>query len=213
MALVVSGGHTSLLLIDGVGVTQVGSTFDDAAGEAFDKIGRVLGLPYPGGPHIDRLARLGSVAHRFPRGLSRRQDLERHPFDFSFSGLKTAVARWVEARQDAGEVFSVADVAASVADAVSDVLVSKTVAACRAFDVDTVVVGGGFSANSQLRARLAAAGAEAGLTVRIPPPRLCTDNGVMVAAAGAQAMRRGLAPSPLDLAADSALPMTSLIVR
>ncbi|GMA22673.1 hypothetical protein GCM10025864_04320 [Luteimicrobium album] len=106
MALVVSGGHSSLLLVDDIAtkVTELGSTLDDAAGEAFDKVGRLLGLPYPGGPHIDRLAREGNPdAIRFPRGLTAAKDQEKHAYDFSFSGLKTAVARWVETKRDAGE--------------------------------------------------------------------------------------------------------------
>ncbi|MDR1428631.1 MAG: tRNA (adenosine(37)-N6)-threonylcarbamoyltransferase complex transferase subunit TsaD [Bifidobacteriaceae bacterium] len=212
LALVVSGGHTSLLLIEGGRVVEVGATLDDAAGEAFDKIGRVLGLPYPGGPHIDRLAREGNpAAYRFPRGLMRRQDLERHPFDFSFSGLKTAVARWIEAHEDDGAPIPLADVAASFSEAVSDVLVAKTLTAAREFDVSTIVVGGGFSANSQLRERIAAAAARSGLEVRIPPLALCTDNGPMIAAAGAYALRHGLAPSGLDLGADSAMPMGRVV--
>jgi N6-L-threonylcarbamoyladenine synthase len=212
MALVVSGGHTTLLLIEGATVTEVGATLDDAAGEAFDKIGRLLALPYPGGPHIDRLARAGNpAAYRFPRGLTRRQDLERHPFDFSFSGLKTAVARWIEAHADDAAPLPIEDLAASFSEAVSDVLVAKTLAACRAFDVTTVVVGGGFSANSQLRQRIQEAGTRNGLTVRIPPMALCTDNGTMIAAAGVHALRHGLPASSLDIGADSSLPMHHLV--
>ncbi|MDR0432654.1 MAG: tRNA (adenosine(37)-N6)-threonylcarbamoyltransferase complex transferase subunit TsaD [Bifidobacteriaceae bacterium] len=211
MALVVSGGHTSLMLIEGATITPIGATLDDAAGEAFDKIGRLLDLPYPGGPHIDRLAQQGDrAAYHFPRGLTRRQDLERHPFDFSFSGLKTAVARQIESWMDDAVPIPTADLSASFSAAVSDVLVSKTVAACRAFDVDTVVVGGGFSANSQLRHQIAQAGEQAGLTVRIPPLSLCTDNGAMIAAAGAHAIVHGQPPSALDLGADSSLPTTHL---
>ena len=159
MALVVSGGHSSLLLVDDtVGITELGQTLDDAAGEAFDKVGRLLGLPYPGGPHIDRLAREGDpTAIRFPRGLTAAKDQAKHATDFSFSGLKTAVARWVEAKQDAGEEIPLNDVAASFSDAVSDVLTAKTIAACHAHGVDTLVIGGGFSANSQLRDMAAAA--------------------------------------------------------
>ena len=116
VALLVSGGHSSLLRVSDVtaDVVPLGQTIDDAAGEAFDKVARLLGLPFPGGPHIDREARSGSsVAIDFPRGLTSRRDLERHRFDFSFSGLKTAVARWVEAREAAGEPVPVSDVAAS----------------------------------------------------------------------------------------------------
>ena len=210
MALVVSGGHTTLLRVEDVvtGVTELGSTLDDAAGEAFDKVGRLLGLPYPGGPHVDRLAREGDpTAIRFPRGLTAAKDQERHAYDFSFSGLKTAVARWVEAREDAGEEVPLADVAASFADAVADVLVAKTIAACEREGIDTLVVGGGFSANSQLRELAAERCAAAGVTLRIPPLRFCTDNGAMIAALGAAAVRRGVAPSPLELPVDSSMPL------
>ncbi|MCB2176217.1 MAG: tRNA (adenosine(37)-N6)-threonylcarbamoyltransferase complex transferase subunit TsaD [Actinomycetales bacterium] len=214
MALVVSGGHSSLLLVDDtVGITELGQTLDDAAGEAFDKVGRLLGLPYPGGPHIDRLAREGDpTAIRFPRGLTAAKDQARHATDFSFSGLKTAVARWVEARQDAGEEIPLNDVAASFSDAVSDVLTAKTIAACHAHGVDTLVIGGGFSANSQLRDMAAARCAEAGIEVRIPPIRYCTDNGAMIAALGAAVLRRDLPPSPLDLPVDSSMPLTQVLV-
>ncbi len=215
MALVVSGGHSSLLLVDDVAmsVTELGHTLDDAAGEAFDKVGRLLGLPYPGGPHIDRLAREGDPeAIRFPRGLTAAKDQERHAYDFSFSGLKTAVARWVEAREDAGEEVPLPDVAASFAAAVADVLTAKTIAACRRHDVGTLVVGGGFSANSQLRALAAERCAEAGIDVRIPPIRYCTDNGAMIAALGAAAVRRGVPASPLYLGVDYSLPLTQVTV-
>ena len=214
MALVVSGGHSSLLLIDDtVNVTELGSTLDDAAGEAFDKVGRLLGLPYPGGPHIDRLAREGNPqAIRFPRGLTAAKDQAEHATNFSFSGLKTAVARWVEARQDAGEELPLADVSASFAEAVADVLTAKTIAACRAHGVRTLVVGGGFSANSQLRDMAAARCAEAGIELRIPPIRFCTDNGAMIAALGSAVVRRGMRPSALDIPVDSSMPLTQVLV-
>ncbi|WP_149204249.1 tRNA (adenosine(37)-N6)-threonylcarbamoyltransferase complex transferase subunit TsaD [Actinotalea subterranea] len=215
MALVVSGGHSSLLLVDDIAtdVTELGHTLDDAAGEAFDKVGRLLGLPYPGGPHIDRLAREGDpTAVRFPRGLTAAKDQARHAYDFSFSGLKTAVARWVEAKQDAGEEFSLPDVAASFAASVADVLTAKTIAACRSHDVTTLVVGGGFSANSQLRELAAERCAEAGITLRIPPIRYCTDNGAMIGALGAAVVRAGVAPSSLDLPVDSSMPLTHVTV-
>ncbi|QTE29907.1 tRNA (adenosine(37)-N6)-threonylcarbamoyltransferase complex transferase subunit TsaD [Pengzhenrongella sicca] len=211
MALVVSGGHSSLLLVDDIvtGVTELGSTLDDAAGEAFDKVGRLLGLPYPGGPHIDRLAREGDpTAIRFPRGLTAAKDQAKHAYDFSFSGLKTSVARWVETREDAGQAVPVADVAASFAAAVADVLTAKTIAACRRHGIDTLVVGGGFSANSQLRELAALRCAEAGIELRIPPIKFCTDNGAMIAALGAAAVRRGIAPSDLSLPVDSSMPLT-----
>jgi N6-L-threonylcarbamoyladenine synthase len=213
MVLVVSGGHSSLLLVDDIAtrVTELGSTLDDAAGEAFDKVGRLLGLPYPGGPHIDRLAREGNPrAIRFPRGLTAAKDQEKHAYDFSFSGLKTAVARWVETRRDAGEEIPLNDVAASFADAVADVLTAKTIAACHRHGVDTLVVGGGFSANSQLREMARERCAEAGITVRIPPIRYCTDNGAMIAALGSAVVAAGVRPSRLDIGVDSSMPLTTI---
>jgi len=210
MALLVSGGHSSLLLVPDVtsDVRPLGSTIDDAAGEAFDKVARVLGLPFPGGPHIDRLAVGGDRAYvTFPRGLTAGKDMARHRFDFSFSGLKTAVARWVEAREAEGEVVPVADVAASFQEAVVDVLTRKAIEACREFGVRDLQIGGGVAANSRLRALAEARCASAGLRVRIPRPGLCTDNGAMVAALGAQVVARGLPASPLDMPADSSLPV------
>lgn len=215
MALVVSGGHSSLLMVNDIAtdVTELGSTLDDAAGEAFDKVGRLLGLPYPGGPHIDRLAREGDpAAIRFPRGLTAAKDQAKHAYDFSFSGLKTAVARWVEARTDAGQAIPVHDVAASFAEAVADVLTAKTIAACHRHDVDTLVIGGGFSANSQLREMAAKRCAEAGIDLRIPPIRYCTDNGAMIAALGSAVVAAGVAPSSLDIPVDSSMPLTTITV-
>ncbi|RIJ61245.1 tRNA (adenosine(37)-N6)-threonylcarbamoyltransferase complex transferase subunit TsaD, partial [Clavibacter lycopersici] len=154
IALLVSGGHTSLLLVRDLvdDVELLGETIDDAAGEAFDKVARVLGLPYPGGPHIDRVASDGDPkAIRFPRGLSLPKDMERHRYDFSFSGLKTAVARWVEKRQDAGEPVPVADVAASFREAVVDVLLTKAVAACVDHGIPRLLLGGGVVANARVR--------------------------------------------------------------
>ncbi len=214
MALVVSGGHTSLLLIDDIatGVTELGHTLDDAAGEAFDKVGRLLGLPYPGGPHVDRLAREGNpTAIAFPRALSRASDRERHAYDFSFSGLKTAVARWVEAREVAGEPIPVADVCASFAAAVADVLVTKAIDACRVNGITTLVIGGGFSANSQLRAEAARRCAEAGIDVRIPPMRYCTDNGAMIAALGSALARRYVGDSGLRFGVDSSMSLEVVV--
>jgi len=215
MALVVSGGHTSLLLVDDIAmhITELGHTLDDAAGEAFDKVGRLLGLPYPGGPHVDRLAREGNPqAIAFPRALTAPKDRERHAYDFSFSGLKTAVARWIEACEAAGREVPVADVAASFAAAVADVLVSKTLHACQEHGVDTLVIGGGFSANSQLRELALARGSAAGIDVRIPPLKFCTDNGAMIAALGSAVVRRDLPPSALSLGVDSSLPLSTVLL-
>ena len=212
MALLVSGGHSSLLLVPDVTaeITSLGSTIDDAAGEAFDKVARVLGLPFPGGPHIDRRAREGEVTIDFPRGLTTGRDLERHRFDFSFSGLKTAVARWVELRQRSGETVPVADVAASFQEAVVDVLTRKAVAACRDQGVRHLQIGGGVAANSRLRALAQERCDAAGIDLRVPRPGLCTDNGAMVAALGAQMVLRGRTPSELGLSADSSMPVTEV---
>ncbi|OUE23372.1 tRNA (adenosine(37)-N6)-threonylcarbamoyltransferase complex transferase subunit TsaD [Clavibacter michiganensis] len=211
IALLVSGGHTSLLLVRDLvdDVELLGETIDDAAGEAFDKVARVLGLPYPGGPHIDRVAADGDPrAIRFPRGLSLPKDMERHRYDFSFSGLKTAVARWVEKRQDAGEPVPVADVAASFREAVVDVLLTKAVAACVDHGIPRLLLGGGVVANARVRELAAERCAAAGIELRIPPLSLCTDNGAMIAALGARLIASGRAPSGLAFGADSTLPVT-----
>ena len=214
VAMLVSGGHSSLLRVGDVtgDVVPLGATIDDAAGEAFDKVARLLGLPFPGGPHIDRAARSGSsVSIDFPRGLTSRRDLERHRFDFSFSGLKTAVARWVEARERAGEPVPVEDVAASFQEAVCDVLTRKAVDAAASEGIDDILIGGGVAANSRLRVLAEERAAAKGIRVRVPRPGLCTDNGAMVAALGAEMVARGRRPSALDLPADSSLPVTSVL--
>jgi N6-L-threonylcarbamoyladenine synthase len=213
IALLVSGGHSSLLRVTDVTsrVEPLGSTIDDAAGEAFDKVARLLGLPFPGGPHIDREARSGSsVAIDFPRGLTSQRDLVRHRFDFSFSGLKTAVARWVEARERSGESVPVGDVAASFQEAVCDVLTRKAVDAAAAHGVEDILVGGGVAANSRLRALAEERAAAKGIRVRVPRPGLCTDNGAMVAALGSELVVRGRRPSDLELPADSSMPVTTI---
>ncbi len=215
LAMLVSGGHSSLLRVSDVtsSVEPLGATIDDAAGEAFDKVARLLGLPFPGGPHIDRAAASGSsVAIDFPRGLTSRRDLERHRFDFSFSGLKTAVARWVEARERAGEPVPVADVAASFQEAVCDVLTRKAVDAAAAEGIEDILVGGGVAANSRLRVLTEERAAAHGIRVRVPRPGLCTDNGAMVAALGAEMVARGRPASSLDLPVDSSLPVTTVLV-
>lgn len=209
-ALLVSGGHSNLLLVPDITdeITSLGSTIDDAAGEAFDKVARVLGLPFPGGPHIDRVAREGDRAYvTFPRGLTSGRDMERHRFDYSFSGLKTAVARWVEAREREGQPVPVADVAASFQEAVTDVLTRKAVLACREHGVEDLLIGGGVAANSRLRAMAQERCDAAGIRLRVPRPGLCTDNGAMVAALGAQLVAKGRAPSDLAIPADSSLPV------
>ena len=216
IALLVSGGHTSLLVVRDLvsDIELLGETIDDAAGEAFDKVARVLGLPYPGGPHIDRAAVGGDArAIRFPRGLTLPKDLIRHRYDFSFSGLKTAVARWVEARQDAGETVPVADVAASFREAVADVLTAKAVSACADHGIPRLLLGGGVVANARLRALAEERCAAAGITLRVPALSLCTDNGAMIASVAAQLIRAGHAPSGLDFGADSTLPVTEIQPR
>jgi N6-L-threonylcarbamoyladenine synthase len=204
IAMLVSGGHSSVLLVDDVTQTMqpLGQTVDDAAGEAFDKVARLLGLGFPGGPVVDRLAREGDPkAIAFPRGKTQGT------YDVSFSGLKTAVARWVEAQD--GDI-PVADVCASFQESVVDVLTSKAVAACRAHGVDHLLIGGGVAANSRLRALAQDRCDAAGIRLRVPRPGLCTDNGAMVAALGSRLVAAGVAPSPLDLPADSSMPVTDV---
>ena len=189
VALLVSGGHSSLLLVPDVAgeVVSLGATIDDAAGEAYDKVARLLGMPFPGGPPVDKAARDGNgAAIAFPRGKYRDAT-----FDFSFSGLKTAVARYVEGRKAAGLPVPVADVAASFQEAVADVLTRKAVDACRAHGVKHLIVGGGVAANSRLRALASQRCEAAGIALRVPRPGLCTDNGAMVAALGAELAGRG----------------------
>ncbi len=212
MALLVSGGHSSLLLVPDVtsDIRSLGSTIDDAAGEAFDKVARVLGLPFPGGPYIDRAAREGEVTIDFPRGLTTGRDMERHRFDFSGSGLKTAVSRWVQAKEAAGEAVPVNDVAASFQEAVVDVLTRKAVLACREQGAQHLQIGGGVAANSRLRAMAQSRCDDAGIELRVPRPGLCTDNGAMVAALGAQMVLKGRDASRLDLSADSSMPVTQI---
>lgn len=223
IALLVSGGHTSLLLVRDLldDVELLGETIDDAAGEAFDKVARILGLKYPGGPEIDRAAEGGNPnAIRFPRGLTQSKDQEKHRYDFSFSGLKTAVARWVEvaegaragrATAQAAEIeYSHADVAASFREAVADVLVTKAINACNDHGVKRLLLGGGVVANKRLRELAVERCLEHGIELRIPALSLCTDNGAMIAALGAQLIMDGRAPSSLDFGADSTLPVTTI---
>ncbi|GAA1328424.1 tRNA (adenosine(37)-N6)-threonylcarbamoyltransferase complex transferase subunit TsaD [Leucobacter albus] len=213
VALLVSGGHTSLLVVRDLvsDVELLGETIDDAAGEAFDKVARLLGLPYPGGPHIDRVAADGDPqAIRFPRGLTLPKDMAKHRYDFSFSGLKTSVARWVEKRVAAGEPVPVADVAASFREAVVDVLLTKALAACADLEIPRLLLGGGVVANARLREVAAERAAASGVQLRVPPLSLCTDNGAMIASLGAQLVAAGHDPSSLDFGADSTLPVTNI---
>ena len=213
IGLVVSGGHSNLLLVNNIAtdVRELGGTLDDAAGEAFDKVGRLLGLPYPGGPHVDRLAQQGDKeAIKFPRGLSGGRDKERYRYDFSFSGLKTAVSRYVKAKELRGEPISKADICAGFSEAVNDSLTAKAVQAALDHDVKTIVVGGGFSANSRLRELLTERANAAGVEVRIPPIRFCTDNGAQIAAIGSQLVRNGVEPSTLQFSPDSQMSLDEM---
>ena len=195
IALLVSGGHSSLLQVNDItsSVVKLGQTIDDAAGEAFDKIARVMKLGFPGGPAID-----------FPRGLTTSNDWQTRPYDFSFSGLKTAVARYLESVPD----YVRADVAASFQESIVDVLMLKALAACKESGIDSLVIAGGVAANSRLRAVAAERCEKAGITLRIPAPGLCTDNGAMVASLGALMAAAGREPSPVAFDADSSLPVT-----
>lgn len=212
IALLVSGGHSSILEVRDINndIRQLGATFDDAAGEAFDKIARILGLPFPGGPHLDRLAQTGDgEAIEFPRGLTLfADDRERaeKEFSFSFSGLKSAVARWIEKNPELSERER-ANIAASFQEAVVDVLTRKAVVACERTGIKRLLVAGGVAANSRLRALAVERAEQAGIALAIPSPALCTDNGAMVAALGALAVRAGIAPDGLALDVDPGLPV------
>lgn len=214
MALLVSGGHSQLLLVRDItsDITEIGTTIDDAAGEAYDKVSRLLGMGYPGGPVIDKAASQGNpTAIHFPRGLTSARDMVKHRFDYSFSGLKTAVARWVETRELEGEDIPTADVCASFQEAVADVLTAKAIDACCHLQVDTIVLGGGVAANSRLRTLLAERAEAAGITMRRPRPGLCTDNGAMIAVLGASLVAAGREPSQLTISADSSMPVTKVV--
>jgi N6-L-threonylcarbamoyladenine synthase len=203
VALIVSGGHTMLVHVPELFRHEVlGQTLDDAAGEAFDKVARMLGLGFPGGPALDAAARSGDPnAIRFPRAMEDSGDL-----DFSMSGLKTAVLRYVKGERAAGRDIDVPDLAASFQEAIVDVQVTKTIEAARRTGVERVLMGGGVVANTRLRERLVTDGASAGYEVLVPPLSLCTDNAAMVACLGAARLERG-DRSGLDIAADPNLPL------
>jgi N6-L-threonylcarbamoyladenine synthase len=205
VCLIVSGGHTMLVHMPQEHRYRVlGQTVDDAAGEAFDKIARFIGLGFPGGPALDKLARDGDPASiRFPRAMADSGD-----YDFSLSGLKTAVLRHVKGERQAGREVGLADLAASFQEAIVDVQVAKTMRAATETDSKTVLLGGGVVANSRLRERMDRAGEENGIRVLFPSLPLCTDNGAMIAAAGASRLERG-ERTGLDVGADSALELTA----
>jgi N6-L-threonylcarbamoyladenine synthase len=212
LALLVSGGHSSLLAVTDLAgeIEPLGATVDDAAGEAFDKVARLLGLPFPGGPHIDRVAGGGDpAAIAFPRGMTGPRDAR---YDFSFAGLKTAVARHVEALRRDGLTVPVADVAASFQEAVADVLTLKAVRAARDRGLDTLLIGGGVAANSRLRELAGQRCAKAGIKLRVPRPGLCTDNGAMVAALGAHLLAGGAPASPSLISADPGMPIVDVVM-
>ena len=202
IALLVSGGHTQLLEVTAVGkpMRELGSTLDDAAGEAYDKVARLLGLGYPGGPIIDKLAQQGNKkAIAFPRGL------KNSPYDFSFSGLKTAVARYVEQAERNNSTISIEDVCASFQEAVCDVLTLKAIRACKDTGAQVLLLGGGVAANSRLRELAGRRCQSAGIEFRVPRFTLCTDNGVMIAALAAQLIHEGAQPSALSIGTDTSL--------
>jgi N6-L-threonylcarbamoyladenine synthase len=205
VCLVVSGGHTMLVHMPEEHRYEVlGQTLDDAAGEAFDKIARFMGLGFPGGPALDALARQGDpTAIRFPRAMADSGD-----YDFSLSGLKTAVLRHVKAEREAGREVDPADLAASFQEAIVDVQVSKTIRAASEKGVGTVLLGGGVVANSRLRERIVTEGERAGLRVLFPSMELCTDNAAMIACAGASRLERG-ERTPFDVGADPGLELAS----
>jgi N6-L-threonylcarbamoyladenine synthase len=210
IALLVSGGHSSILKVNNLAkdVEVMGATIDDAAGEAFDKIARIMGLGFPGGPIIDKQSKDGDLNYvNFPRGLTGASDLEKHKYDFSFSGLKTAVARYIDQTPN----YKKADVAASFQEAVVDVLLSKSLAACKESGIDNLVIAGGVAANSRLR-EVAKQRCEINkINLSIPPIGLCTDNGAMVAALGSLAITEGVKPSQIGIGADSAASIAQVI--
>lgn len=205
IALLVSGGHTEILEVKGIAnpMRLMGATLDDAAGEAYDKVARLLHLGYPGGPIIDSLAAQGNPkAINFPRALSKKSDA---PYDFSFSGVKTAVARYVEAKEAAGEKYSVEDICASFQEAVCDVLTAKAVAACKETGAQVLLLGGGVSANSRLRQLAHDRCMSAGIELRVPQFSYCTDNGIMIATLIAERILLKKEPSPWSIGTDPSL--------
>ncbi|HWC71778.1 MAG TPA: tRNA (adenosine(37)-N6)-threonylcarbamoyltransferase complex transferase subunit TsaD [Actinomycetota bacterium] len=205
VALIVSGGHTMLVhLPEMFHHVVLGQTLDDAAGEAFDKVARLIGLGFPGGPALDAMAREGDPnAIRFPRAMEDSGD-----YDFSMSGLKTAVLRHVKAERAAGRDLHLPDLAASFQEAIVDVQVSKTIGAAKAVGAPTVLLGGGVVANTRLRERLAAAGEREGIEVLYPSMALCTDNAAMIACLGSARWAGGERTS-LDIGADPQLRLTA----
>lgn len=212
LSLLVSGGHTSLIYVKDCGVYEtLGQTRDDAAGEAFDKVARLLNLGYPGGPAIDKLAQIGNPqAFILPEGKISLPKGGYHPYDSSFSGLKTAVLRLVQQVKQEKIVLPVEDIAASFQETVAQSLTKRAVACAIDFGLDTIAVGGGVAANSGLRQHLQTAATEHNLRVLFPPMKFCTDNAAMIGCAAAEHFKRGHT-SPLTLGVRSRLPLTEVM--
>ncbi len=205
VALLASGGHTALYRVDAPSVAairELGATRDDAAGEAFDKVAKLLGLGYPGGPVVDRLAKEGN-----PEGIDLIWPMRRRgSFEFSFSGLKTDVMRWVEKNGRPGNDATLRDLCASFQRRVVDTLVGKAVAAATSEGAKTLILAGGVAANRELRERALAAASAAGIRLVVPPFRACTDNAAMIAYAGAQRLERGERDTDIEISPNTALP-------
>jgi N6-L-threonylcarbamoyladenine synthase len=212
LSLLVSGGHTSLIYVKECGKYEtLGETRDDAAGEAFDKVARLLKLGYPGGPVIDKLAQTGNAqAFALPEGKVSLPGGGFHRYDGSFSGLKTAVLRLVQQLEKDAQPLPVADVAASFQETVAKALTKRAIACAIDYSLDTIAVGGGVAANSGLRKNLQAAASEHNIRVLFPPLTFCTDNAAMIACAAADHFSRGHT-SPLTLGVESRLPLTQVM--
>jgi N6-L-threonylcarbamoyladenine synthase len=212
LCLLVSGGHTSLILVKDCGkYEQLGMTRDDAAGEAFDKVARLLKLGYPGGPMIDKLAKTGNgKTFSLPEGRISLPEGGYHPYDWSFSGLKTAVLRLVQQFEKEGKEVPIADVVASFQDTVARSLTKRAIACARNHNLDTITVGGGVAANSGLRKHLQAAASKHNLRVLFPPLKFCTDNAAMIGCAAAEHLSLGRT-SPLTLGVHSRLSLNQVM--
>lgn len=212
LCLLVSGGHTSLIYVKNCGTYEIlGATRDDAAGEAFDKVARLLKLSYPGGPAIDRMAREGNPqAFPLPEGKLSLPNGGYHPYDSSFSGLKTAVLRLVQKLEQDGSELPVSDIAASFQETVARSLTKRAIACALDYGLNTIAVGGGVAANSGLRKHLQQAARDRNLRVLFPPLKYCTDNAAMIGCAAADHLNRGHT-SLLTLGVQSRLPLTEVM--
>ncbi len=212
LCLLVSGGHTSLIYVKECGIYEIlGQTRDDAAGEAFDKVARLLNLGYPGGPILDRLAAEGNPkAFPLPEGKVSRPEGGFHRYDSSFSGLKTAVLRLTQTLQQSGQPLPVNDIAASFQATVAKALTKRAIVCALDYGLNTIVVGGGVAANSGLRQHMQAAASQNNLRVLFPPMKFCTDNAAMIGCAAAEHFEKGHR-SPLTLGAQSRLPVSDVM--